>query len=112
MSFSEWAPRDPTIPVPKSRCSFLISFVIGVILQEPHTHKLDGTKEMDGSPCLYYCVMIQVKLQLSDGKTLTDRHSYLKSPHIPKIYDRLCRRGPEIQFLYMSFDVCRVWSKY
>ena len=34
MSFSEWAPRDPTVPVPKFKCSFLISFVIGVILQE------------------------------------------------------------------------------
>ena len=47
MSFSEWAPRDPTVSVPKSRCSFLISFVIGVILQEA-THSQVRWNKRDG----------------------------------------------------------------
>ena len=48
------------------------------------THKLDGTKEMDGSLCLYYYLVMQMKQQLSDRKTLTERHTYLKSRHISK----------------------------
>ena len=36
MSFSEWAPRCPTVPIPKPRYSYLISLVhvIGSILQQ------------------------------------------------------------------------------
>ena len=41
---------------------------------------------MDGSLCLYYYLVMQMKQQLSDRKTLTKRHTYLKSPHISKTW--------------------------
>ena len=38
----EWAPRRPTVPVPKPRCSFLISLVIGLILQHKPCVSVDS----------------------------------------------------------------------
>ena len=42
MSVFEWAPRRPTVPVPKPRCSFLISLVIGLILQHKPCVSVDS----------------------------------------------------------------------
>ena len=41
---------------------------------------------MHGSLCLYYYVLMEVEQQLRHIKVLTNRHSYLKIPHIFKIW--------------------------
>ena len=72
MSFSEWAPRLPTVPIPKLGYSFLISLIhiIGSILQQTNkpclwlAHKLDGTKEIHGSSYLCYYVLMEKEQQL------------------------------------------------
>ena len=54
---------------------------------------------MNGSLFLCYNMVMQLKQQLSNEKMLTDRHSYLKSPHISKIW------------IFPKFGVCETLRK-